>query len=275
MDKRIEEILGGQNAEELERMELVSCKSEQISGFTQDFKSLKYLAMVDNGLTSLKGFPQLPELTRLVLDQNDLCGTLNLIVDKCPKLRHLSLGENKFKELDALAALKDLPDLKTLDIPECEISQSEGYRKKIFEMIPQLVYVDGYDKEDMEKEDLDSDEEPSEDEEDDEDDDDEDDEEEVGLSYLQKSGLDEEDEDEEDFEPNGTHDSDDEEDSEEDEDIDEAEIANGDEGQSPANGEARGRGVKRKRQEEATADKSDKKPTDKDNTEESKDNKDQ
>lgn len=47
---------------------------------------------------------------------------------------------------------KDLPNLKSVDLFNCEVTSLEGYRGKVFELIPHLKYLDGFDRDDQEAE---------------------------------------------------------------------------------------------------------------------------
>jgi len=40
-----------------------------------------------------------------------------------------------------------LAALQTLELFNCDIAQSEGYRDKIFELLESVLYVDGFDRE--------------------------------------------------------------------------------------------------------------------------------
>ena len=48
---------------------------------------------------------------------------------------------------------KDLPNLKSLDLFNCDVTNAEEYREKVFELLPNLKYLDGYDRDDQEAED--------------------------------------------------------------------------------------------------------------------------
>lgn len=48
-------------------MNLDNCHSAQITGLTDDFKSLLSLSLANVGLTSLKGFPNLPNLRKVFI----------------------------------------------------------------------------------------------------------------------------------------------------------------------------------------------------------------
>lgn len=49
----------------MKKLNLDNCRSAQISGLTDDFKSLLSLSLANVGLTSLKGFPNLPNLRKV------------------------------------------------------------------------------------------------------------------------------------------------------------------------------------------------------------------
>lgn len=45
---------------------------------------------------------------------------------------------------------QNLKNLKSLDLYSCEVSTANDYRDNVFEMLPQLQYLDGFDQEDNE-----------------------------------------------------------------------------------------------------------------------------
>lgn len=70
-------------------------------------------------------------------------GLSNLIAST--KLTNLNLSGNKIKELEELKPLENFKELRVLDLFNNEATSIEGYRQKIFAMIPSLVYLDGFD----------------------------------------------------------------------------------------------------------------------------------
>lgn len=255
MEKRIELEKRGMHPGDVTELNLDSARSTNIQGLTDEFKNLTSLSLNNVGLTTLKGFPSLPKLKKLELCDNRLSSGLNAL-QGCKNITTLALGGNKIKDLESLEPLKELPNLKNLDLVNCEVTNIDDYRNKVFELLPTLEYLDGTDRNEEE-----ADDEEDEDDEDGEEangdvdegeDDDEDDEEgseeedgdDVGLSYLQKSGL-EDDSEGEDFEP--------EDDNDEDESLDEEE-----ENEGVANLSTEviqgSRGVKRKRSDDEDKD---------------------
>jgi len=193
MEKRIEKERRGRNADEITKLNLDNCQATAIEGLTDEFKNLTSLSLVNAGLTTLKGFPQLPKLRKLDLSDNRISGDLDLLQGS-PTLSYLNLSGNQIKDLETLQALKTLKELHNLDLFNCEVTNTEGYKEKVFELLDGLLYLDGFDKNGQEA-DVEDGEEDSEGDEDDDDEDDE--EEEVGLEYLQKPGLEDESEGEE------------------------------------------------------------------------------
>ncbi|XP_017550935.1 acidic leucine-rich nuclear phosphoprotein 32 family member E isoform X1 [Pygocentrus nattereri] len=209
MKKRISLELRNRTPAEVAELVVDNCRSSdgEIEGLTDEFKELEFLSMVNVGLTSLAMLPSLTKLRKLELSDNNISGSLEILSEKCPNLTYLNLSGNKIKELSTVEALQNLKNLKSLDLFNCEITTLEEYRESIFELLPQITYLDGFDAEDNEAPDSEAD-----DDDDDEDgeegagpvgeyDDEDDDEEgsegkEVGLSYLMKDEIqDEEDDD--------------------------------------------------------------------------------
>jgi len=195
MEKRIELEKRGRSNEEIRELNLDNCRATQIEGLTEELVNLEVLSLINVGLTSLKGFPKLSNLRKLELSDNRISGGLSLL-DGCPKLHSVNLSGNKIRDLDTLKALADLKELKNLDLFNCEVTSVDDYREQTFNLLPNLTYLDGFDRDDEEAEEGEEDDDDDIDGEDGEDED----EDEVGLSYLQKDGI-EEDSEGEDFEP--------------------------------------------------------------------------
>ncbi|XP_021427775.2 acidic leucine-rich nuclear phosphoprotein 32 family member E [Oncorhynchus mykiss] len=208
MKKRISLELRNRTPAEVEELVVDNCRTSdgEVEGLTDDFKELEFLSMVNVGLTSLAKLPSLPKLRKLELSDNNISGHLETLSEKCPNLTYLNLSGNKIKGLNNVEALQNLKNLKSLDLFNCEITTLEEYRESIFELLPQVTYLDGFDQEDNEAPDSEADDDDEDEGEDgagptgDYDDEDEDEEGEeggeVGLSYLMKERIqDEEDDD--------------------------------------------------------------------------------
>ncbi|BFZ26152.1 hypothetical protein BsWGS_29192 [Bradybaena similaris] len=250
-------------------LNLDNCRASKIEGLTSEFTNLQTLSLINLGLQTLEGFPKLGNLRKLELSDNRISGGLNHLLG-CPNLTNLSLSGNKIKDFDVLDSLKDLHFLRSLDLFNCEVTNHEQYREKVFAKLSQITYLDGFDREEKEQEDVDGfisageddDDEDDENEVDDEDDDDDDDEDE------------EEEDDEEDFEPGEDGEEDDDDDDQiveggDDDDEDDDEDAAGEDGEDEEGadddeegeeeeGEDGGiRGTKRKHEEEEEPDEDD------------------
>ena len=178
----------GESPEEVTSLTLDSmCASASVTGLDACV-ALEELSLIGCGVATLEGFPDLPKLTKLFLNDNRIASGLEHLA--CLKtLKELGVGGNRIASLDELKPIASLP-LTSLDLAGCPCADdSAEYRADVYDMFPSLVYLDGMDADGEEKlmeSDEDDDEEEDEDEEDDFDDDDAED------------GLDDEDEDDED-----------------------------------------------------------------------------
>jgi len=241
MEKRVGLELRGRKPEELRELNLDNCKSPNIDGLTDKFTALEVLSLNSAGLTSLKGFPALPKLRKLEVSDNRISGGLNAL-SGCTAIKSLILSGNRIKDLESLKPLSELAALSNLDLFHCEVTNVDNYREEVFKLLPQLVALDGFDKNEEEVEDSDEEELNGVDDDDDEEEvaegeeaegddgvedvedeedaeDEEEDEEEVGLSAIYKDDLGDDDGEDDDFEE-GADDDDDEDDIEEEEEDD-------------------------------------------------------
>lgn len=218
MKKRIALELRNRSPAEVTELVLDNCRSSngEIEGLSDGLKELEFLSMANVELSSLAKLPQLSKLRKLELSDNSISGGLEVLAERCSNLTYLNLSGNKIKDLSTVEALTNLKNLKSLDLFNCELTNLEDYRDKIFCKLPQITYLDGFDQEDNEAPDSEEEEDdeseedeypedeedeagpPGEDEEEDEEEGESDlgEDEEVGLSYLLKEEIhDEEDDD--------------------------------------------------------------------------------
>ncbi|XP_017260137.1 acidic leucine-rich nuclear phosphoprotein 32 family member E isoform X3 [Kryptolebias marmoratus] len=204
MKKRISLELRNRSPAEVVELVVDNCRSGdgEVEGLTDEYTELEILSMVNVGLTSLSKLPSLPKLRKLEVSDNSISAGLDTLVEKCPNLTYLNLSGNKIKELSSIKPLS-LKNLKSLDLYSCDVTSLEDYREGVFELLPQLTFLDGYDQEDNEVPDSEDDEDdeagpPGDDDDEDEDEEEggsEGDEDEVGLSYLMKEGIQDEEDD--------------------------------------------------------------------------------
>ncbi|XP_049424503.1 acidic leucine-rich nuclear phosphoprotein 32 family member D-like [Epinephelus fuscoguttatus] len=241
MKKRVGLELRNRSPTEVQELVLDNCRSGEgkIEGITDEFSNLELLSLINVGLTSVADIPKLDKLKKLELSDNRISGGLEVLAERLVNLTHLNLSGNKFKDISTLEPLKKLPQLKSLDLFNCEVTNLGDYRESIFKLLPQLTYLDGYDIDDCEASDSDGegdgvddeDEEGLEGESEDFEEEEEDDEEDV---VAEDDDEDDDSGDDEDGEVNGDVDSEDDDEDEEDDEDD-------DEDSSPAKGEKRKR----------------------------------
>lgn len=179
MNKRIHLELRNRTPSDVKELVLDNCRSNEgkIEGLTDEFEELEFLSTINVGLVSVANLPKLNKLKKLELSDNRISGGLDVLAEKCPNLTHLNLSGNKIKDLSTIEPLKKLENLKSLDLFNCEVTNLNDYRENVFELLPQLTYLDGYDRDDKEASDSDAegyvegldDDEEEEDEEEDED----------------------------------------------------------------------------------------------------------
>jgi len=147
MEKRISLESRGKEPSQIEELNLDNCRTVgEFEGLTSEFVNLTRLSVISAGLTSFKGFPgkSLKKLEKLDVSENRISNGVHHIQD-CPRLTHLCLSGNKFKELSVLEPLAKLGSLSHLEIASTPLSEEEGYRSKIFKIVPQIKFIDGQD----------------------------------------------------------------------------------------------------------------------------------
>ncbi|KAL6100285.1 anp32e [Pungitius sinensis] len=237
MKKRITLELRNRSPAEIAELVVDNSRSAdgEVEGLTEAFTELEFLSMVNVGLSSLAKLPSLPKLHKLELSDNNLSGSLDTLSEKCPNLTYLNLSGNKIKELSNVEALQNLKSLQSLDLFNCDITSLEDYRESVFELLPQVTYLDGFDQEDNEAPDSEAD--------------DEDEDAEDGAAPARDEEEEEEDEDEDEdgsegaglsFQPNRAHQVDDDDD---DDDDDEEFVEEEEEEQAGLQGDKRKRDV--------------------------------
>ncbi|XP_067104709.1 acidic leucine-rich nuclear phosphoprotein 32 family member A isoform X2 [Osmerus mordax] len=158
MKKRIYLELRNRTPSDVKELVLDNCRSNEgkLEGLTEEFKDLEFLSTINVGLTSVVNLPKLSKLKKLELSDNRISGGLEAFAEKCPNLTHLNLSGNKIKDLSTIEPLKKLETLKSLDLFNCEVTNLNDYRDNVFKLLPQLTYLDGYDKNDKEAPDSDA-----------------------------------------------------------------------------------------------------------------------
>uniref|UniRef100_K7G8C0 Acidic leucine-rich nuclear phosphoprotein 32 family member n=1 Tax=Pelodiscus sinensis TaxID=13735 RepID=K7G8C0_PELSI len=158
MKKRIHLELRNRTPSDVKELVLDNCRSNEgkIEGLTDEFEELEFLSTINVGLSSVANLPKLNKLKKLELSDNRISGGLEVLAEKCPNLTHLNLSGNKIKDLSTIEPLKKLENLKSLDLFNCEVTNLNDYRENVFKLLPQLTYLDGYDRDDKEAPDSDA-----------------------------------------------------------------------------------------------------------------------
>jgi hypothetical protein len=99
-------------------------------------------------INSLENFPTLSTLKKVELADNFLTGAELVHLCGNENLANLKLANNKIATIKDLECFTKLTNLKSLDLmgnPVCE--SDDQYTEKVFELIPSLEVLDGYNKE--------------------------------------------------------------------------------------------------------------------------------
>lgn len=128
-------------------MILDNCSSANLDALTDEYENLELLSLVCCTLSSLKGLAKLGKLRRLELSDNKLEDNLDVLAEACPALTHINLSGNKIGKVDVLKPLAGLKHLTHLDLFNCPVTEGEDYREKVFDLLPNLVYLDGMNRE--------------------------------------------------------------------------------------------------------------------------------
>eukprot|EP01065_Artemidia_motanka_P028617 TRINITY_DN3408_c0_g1_i2.p1 TRINITY_DN3408_c0_g1~~TRINITY_DN3408_c0_g1_i2.p1 ORF type:complete len:234 (+),score=80.65 TRINITY_DN3408_c0_g1_i2:74-775(+) len=147
--REIDEKVGGAPKGQIEVLQL--SHSVLNPKLLEPFTGLTKLVMYpDNEIVrcqSLDCLPPLPCLEYLEMPDHCVAEVPSDFAARFPKLRILSLGANKICAASALAPLQGCKELRRVVIVDNPVCDTPDYRKAVFEVVPQLVKVDGVDKE--------------------------------------------------------------------------------------------------------------------------------
>merc|ERR1711872_31112 len=148
MEKRISLESRGKEASQVTELNLDNVRTVgEFEGLTDNFENLEKLSVTAAGLTSFKGFPKLKSLKKLDVSDNRISNGLH-VLKNCHSLTHISLSNNKFKDISSLEPLKCLENLKYLEVANNPFTEEEEVRSRIFTMLPRLELLDNQDEED-------------------------------------------------------------------------------------------------------------------------------
>ncbi len=130
----------------LDEMDVGSITQED-KEFLELFTGIESLSMNQTGLQSLQNLPKCNNLSILELNDNKLTGKdLKIIYDVYPELKKLKIANNNIKTFEEVEPLKEMKELRYLDLGNNPIAQEEGYKHKMWEAFSHLEVLDGFDK---------------------------------------------------------------------------------------------------------------------------------
>jgi len=148
MEAEIEVQIEGEEPSTIPELCLDKWRGSEISPrdkvILERFKNLNYLSFVGCGLKSLVNFPNLPNLVKLDLSENQIKGGFEHF-PRFEELMEITLAGNLIESPEALRPLTRQPSLVSLDLFGCPVNDVESYREKVFEMFPDLNILDGLD----------------------------------------------------------------------------------------------------------------------------------
>lgn len=81
-------------------------------------------------------------ITQLELSDNKFGGAELKNLPAYESLREIRLANTKIESIEDLQCLNKYKNLEILEVEECPITKKPNYRQKIFEILPQLIYLD-------------------------------------------------------------------------------------------------------------------------------------
>lgn len=178
MEAIIEEQVQGESPQEVLELILDDWKGSNIpqneKKLIEKFKNLDSLSLGGCGLESLEGFPNLPNLIKLDLSENKIKSGLSNL-KHLREIMQINFINNLIEDVNEFTQFRDFPSLVYLEVEGCPLAQTEGFREKLFKIIPSLQIIDGINRqgEEIDLNDLDDEEEFDENDDDDDFDDDE------------------------------------------------------------------------------------------------------
>ena len=132
----------------LEGLDLAGELTLDDKAFLERFCKAKILNLSYCQLRSLKNLPVIPTLETLNVSDNNLSGEdLHIINTTYKRLKVLNLSNNAIRNLDNVALLGKVQTLQLLDLSANPITDINNYRQNLFEKLPNLEALDGYNAE--------------------------------------------------------------------------------------------------------------------------------
>lgn len=148
MEREIEAKIRDHDPDQIEELILDNWRGSEISPndklLMERCKNLCSLSFNGCGLKSLTNFPNLPNLIKLELSDNHIKSGFEPL-SNLNELMQISLAGNQISTIEDLRPIANLPNLLSLDLYGCPVTEIDGYRDRVFEMITSLQILDGYD----------------------------------------------------------------------------------------------------------------------------------
>lgn len=112
------------------------------------YENLEFINFAEVGLKSIEApFPALGQCTAVLFSNNHLGDEAIETLTSLENLESLALDGNQISSLETFSLLSGLSKLKEISLSDCPVASTEGYREKLFKLLPQLEIVDDQDKE--------------------------------------------------------------------------------------------------------------------------------
>jgi U2 small nuclear ribonucleoprotein A' len=158
MEECIKREIGGREPDQVERLILDQAKCSDGLAHLAPFENLVSLSMNDASISSLSTMPALNNLATLKLSDNKIKNGLESLT-KLSALEKLYLGGNQIPDIESLEPLKKLAKLEWLDLEGNPVTRVPDYTEKVFEMLENLMVLDGCNRDGEELPDADDDDE--------------------------------------------------------------------------------------------------------------------
>jgi len=112
---------------------------ENLGGTENQFDSID---LSDNEIVKLEGFPLLPRLKTILLNNNRVTRISKGLETSIPNLETLVLTGNRISNVQDLQNLKNLTKLRRLIVLDNRVTQIPDYRLKVINALPQLKMLD-------------------------------------------------------------------------------------------------------------------------------------
>ena len=124
-----------------------SISSDDMKGLEQ-YENLEFINYAEVGLTSIAcPFPALSNCAAMLFSNNNLGNDVLDTLVNLENLESLALDGNKITSLDKFSSLSKLGKLREISLADCPVTETDDYRKKLFEMLPQVQIIDDMDRE--------------------------------------------------------------------------------------------------------------------------------